>query len=65
MEVKVDIEIQEKKSLFFSFCCISRRGGGGAGIMKVDANGAKLGKSHSYITQTYFQSRNWVPIARR
>ena len=33
--------------------------------MKDDANGAKLGKSHSYITQTYFQSRNWVPIARR
>ena len=58
------LKFKKKKSFFFLFA-VFQEGGGGAGIMKVDANGAKLGKSHSYITQTYFQSRNWVPIARR
>ena len=57
MEVKDDIEIQEKKVIFFLFA-LFQEGGRGAGIMKVDANGAKLGKSYSYITQTYFLSRN-------
>ena len=38
--------------------------GGVAGTVKVAANGAQLGESHSYITQTYFLSRNWVPIPR-
>ena len=54
----------KKKKSFFSFLAVLQ-GGGGAGIMKVYPNGAKLGESHSYLTQTYFHSRNWVPIARR